>query len=87
MLTACRIASRSVGRTMLPETVHDPTRPDAPRQTGRRLGRDFPVDFAVVLTTLEVSVTSWFPTWEPALTTPADDIRVRKFTGLPPKVE
>ncbi|MFE2471133.1 hypothetical protein [Streptomyces mirabilis] len=51
------------------------------------MGRDFPVDFAVVLTTLEVSVTSWFPTWEPALTTPADDIRVRKFTGLPSKVE
>lgn len=71
---------------MLRQTVHDPTRLDAPRWTGGRFGRDFPVDFAVFLTTLQASVTSWFPIWEPALTTPADDIRVRKFTGLPPKV-
>lgn len=72
---------------MLRQTVHDPTRLDAPRRTGGRFGWDFPVDFAVLLATLPASITSWFPTWEPALTTQGADIRVRKCTGLHSKVE
>src|SRR5262249_23372144 len=53
----------------------------SPTRIGGRFGRGFAAAFEVFLTTLEVFATSRFPTWEPAMTTQADDNGVPRCTG------